>query len=302
MRIASVTVTYNDQYKIKEWLSCYHEYRSEISVHIIVDSGSDPDFSRVLHDLFPDSVILHRDRNMGTTAGYNDGIRYALKRKDIDSILLLGNDIRMPSGSLTILHEALFREERCGVIMPLLFSRDSDVIESYGSTIDSVLSLRQPYKDKRVDDSLPIIHEVGGVAGGINLAKREYYESLGLQDERLFMYGDEIDMGLRMAAAGVKAMATRRAVAWHQHVSPTGSKCRQGYAVFLIRRNCIYLAYKHFGSLRALAVFAALILRAPLLAGAFLRKGAPGQIFYYLFGCICGICRIQRNFRFIVDN
>lgn len=302
MRIASVTVTYNDQYKIKEWLSYYHEYRSEISVHIIVDNGSDPDFSRALHDLFPGSVIIRRDTNKGTTAAYNDGIRYALEQADVDSILLLGNDIRMRSGNLTILHEALFREGRCGVIMPLLFAKDSDVIESYGSTIDSLLSLSHAYENKRVDDRLPLIHEVGGVAGGINLAKREYYESLGLQDEGLFMYGDEIDMGLRMAAAGVKAMATRRAVAWHQHISPTGSKCRQEYAVFLIRRNNIYLAYKHFGPLRAIAVFAALILRAPLLAGAFIRKGAPGQLFYYLFGCICGICRIQRNFRFIVDN
>jgi len=302
MKIASVTVTYNDQYKIKEWLSYYHEHRSEISLHIIVDSGSDPNFSRVLHGLFPDSVILHRERNMGTTAAYNDGIRHALEREDIDSILLLGNDIRMPSGSLTILHEALFREERCGVIMPLLFAKNSDIIESYGSTIDKLLFLNQAHRNEKPNDSLPVIHEVGGVVGGLNLAKRRYYETLGLQDERLFMYGDEIDMGLRMAAAGVKAMATKRAVAWHQHVSPTGSKCRQEYAVFLIRRNNIYLAYKHFGPLRALAVFAVLILRAPLLAGAFLRKGAPDQIFYYLFGCICGICRIQRNFRFIVDN
>ncbi len=302
MRIAAVTIAYNDHYKIREWRSHYEEYRDEIFRHIIVDNGSDPDFSELLDALFPDSIIIKRAANMGTTAAYNEGIRYALEDDEVDSLLLIGNDIRLPSGNLSILHKVLFDRASCGAIMPILFSKDSDLIESYGAEINRMLFLSQAHRNEKIRDALPEIREVGAVVGGIHLAKRGTYETIGLQDERLFMYGDEIDMGLRMAVTDVKAMATRRAVAWHQHISPTGSSCRERYAVFLIRRNNIYLAYKHFGFPRALAVFFTLMARTPVMAAAFLKKRAPGHIRYYWLGCICGICRIRKNFRFIVDN
>ncbi len=217
MRIAAVTIAYNDHYKIREWRSHYEEYRNEIFRHIIVDNGSDPDFSRLLDTLFPDSIIIKRDTNMGTTAAYNEGIRYALENNEVDSLLLIGNDIRLPSGNLSILHKALFDRESCGAIMPILFSKDSDLIESYGAEINRVLFLSQAHRNEKVRDALPEIREVGAVGGRyspgqkgdlrdhrtpgrepVHVRRRDRY---GNQNGRNRHQGDGHEAGRRLASA-----------------------------------------------------------------------------------------------------
>jgi GT2 family glycosyltransferase len=123
-----------------------------------------------------------------------------------------------------------------------------------------------------------------------------------LQDENLFMYSDEVDMGIRMSRTNLKALMTRQASAWHQHINPQNSSTRQGYTEFLIRRNKIYLGYKHFGFPKALYIFSKQIIQAPRFCASFLKKRSGILIVYYLLGCFCGILRIQKNFRTIIEN
>jgi GT2 family glycosyltransferase len=302
MKIAAITVTYNDHYKVTQWFDYYSEYKNEISLHIIVDNGSDADFIKTIEKLFPNSIIIKRTCNGGCTAAYNDGIRYALNVKEVDSIMLIGNDIRIPADSISVLHNILFSNERYGIITPILFRKDSDIIHDYGSTISQLLYMNPSHSGERLHDALPLIKEVKSVTGGMNIAKREYYETIGLQDEKLFMYSDEVDMGLRMAKTRFKAVITRRATAWHQHIAPPNVTGRQGYAEFFMRRNKIYLAYKHYGVLRAVYIFCFQLARSPLKAVSFVKHRAYTHIVYYLLGCFCGILRIKRNFRFIIDN
>ena len=47
------------------------------------------------------------------------------------------------------------------------------------------------------------------MSGGMNLGKREFYEKVGLQDEKLFMYSDEVDIGTRAKKLGFKMMIPR---------------------------------------------------------------------------------------------
>jgi len=302
MKIAAITVTYNDDYKINSWAEYYNEYKDEIYLNIIVDNGSRPEYIQTVEKLFPESVIIKRMSNDGTTAAYNDGIRCALEHSEVDSIMLIGNDMRVPAGNLSILHEILFSKGEYGIITPILLKKDSDIIEDYGSKITKMLYMAPENTGETLNDSLPIIKEVASVTGGMNMAKREYYTAAGLQDEKLFMYSDEVDMGLRMAQTKFKAVITRKAIAWHQHISPNNSKSRQGYSEFFMRRNKIYLAYKHFGFQKAFYIFFVQMVRAPLVAISLIKRKSMRHLTYYLLGCVCGILRIEKNFRFIIDN
>lgn len=44
MKIAAITIAYNDGYKFKEWCQWYEEYKDEIAIHIIVDNHSVPKY------------------------------------------------------------------------------------------------------------------------------------------------------------------------------------------------------------------------------------------------------------------
>lgn len=95
MKIAAITITYNDDYKFREWCIYYNEYKSEIDLHIIVDNGSEQQYLKQVKSFFTDSIIIERKTNGGCTGAYNNGLKMALEREDIDAILLIGNDIRL---------------------------------------------------------------------------------------------------------------------------------------------------------------------------------------------------------------
>ena len=62
---------------------------------------------------------------------------------------------------------------------------------------------------------------------------------------------DEVDMGLRAKKLGVNLAVTTEAKAWHQHLNAGGGKHRMFYTSYLMGRNKVYLAKKHFGFWRS---------------------------------------------------
>ena len=107
MGVAAITVCYNDGYKLKEWFNNYLFYKDSIDKLIIVDNGSEIDFLEKLKELFKDAIVIERKKNGGCTAAYNDGIRMALSDDSIDAIMLIGNDIKISSESVSILYNLL---------------------------------------------------------------------------------------------------------------------------------------------------------------------------------------------------
>lgn len=256
MKLAGVSITYNDGYKIKEWARWYEEYKDDLYKYIIVDNGSDPEFLKQVESLFNDATIIKRTTNGGCTGAYNDGIRKALEDPEVTHIALLGNDCRFKPGALTKCVELLDSDSELGMVAPVLLNADSDVVADFGCTINDDLTMNPYGVGQKVDELSQDIRYCEAVTGGMNVAKRSFYETkVGLQDEKLFMYSDEVDMGLRARKAGVKMAVTKEALSWHQHINPPGNKRRHPFSNYLIARNKVYLGKKHFGVGRQFSIF-----------------------------------------------
>lgn len=264
MKVACITISYNDDYKFEEWCNWYEIYKSELYLHIIVDNGSKKDFLDKVKSFFTDSHIIERKTNGGCTSAYNDGIKYALSDPNVDSIMLLGNDIKMKEGGITSLYNYLMSDEKLGMVGPLVLKKDSDVIEDFGVNIGTFIN-KFLYKNViKSQITVGLNMYVDAVPGGVSLAKREYYEKVGLQDENLFMYSDERDMAYRTKEKGYKEGVTSSAVAWHQHIRcPFHDKRLKSN--YLIARNRIYLEKKHFGLLKAYTIAVSTLLTAFVL-------------------------------------
>lgn len=252
MNIAAITITYNDDYKFTEWCNHYLEYKNELYLHVVIDNNSTEEYYNKVKSFFTDSVIVRRSSNGGCTIAYNEGIRIALADEGVDAIMLIGNDMRLEKGMLTHLYDFLFSNEGYGMVEPVILAKDSDLIEDFGCKISYRLIMRPLNYGERISSVPDLFHIVETVTGGMNLAKREFYEKVGLQDEKLFMYSDEVDMGIRAAKKGFKMAATKKAIAWHQHINPKERASRLPYTSYLIGRNKVYLARKHFGFWRSL--------------------------------------------------
>ena len=249
MKIAAIIITYNDGYKFKEWCRWYEEYRDELYKLIIVDNGSEPEYIQQVETYFKDAIIIKRSTNGGCTIAYNDGIRVALSDPNVTHITLIGNDIRISKGGLSQCADTLDLDNELGMVAPVLLRADSDIVVDFGCSINEDFTLNPFGKGLKLVELSDNIRYCDAVTGGMNIAKRSFYEStVGLQDENLFMYSDEVDMGLRARSAGVKMASIRNAQAWHQHINSSNSPARRHpFNKYLIARNKTYLANKYKG-------------------------------------------------------
>lgn len=244
MRIATITLYCNERFRLDAWKEYYAGYKDEVYLHVIVNNG-DAAETGVLRDAFPDSLILESPtRNM--MASYNLALRRILEDPDVDAVAQIVNDIRLSPGALSALYGYLFGAEDLFAVSPVLLEKDSERVDCYGCSIN-----RRNLDFVHLDagEELSGIREeqrlVTGLPGGVFLAKRLYYGRMGFQDERLEMYSDEVDMGIRVAAASLKMGATTEARAWHQHVNRDGKATRNPRAAFLMGRNPVYIAKKY---------------------------------------------------------
>lgn len=262
MKIAAITVCYNDEYKYKEWKENYQFYRESLYKLIIVDNGSREEFIAQVKRDFTDADIILNERNEGSTGAYNRGIEFALEDKAVDAIMLIGNDIKIKNDSVRKMYEELFKDEKVGIVAPVLLNKDSDIVAFAGATISYCFYMKPKGCGLQYSDIEKQSVYVDSVAGGMNLAKREFYEKVGLQDEVLFMYSDEVDMGHRARKKGYKMLLVGEAVAWHQHINPAKREKRLPFSDYLMARNKVYLGNKFYGKGRATIIFIHMIVKS----------------------------------------
>lgn len=254
MKIAGVTMTMNDGFKFKEWCQWYEEYKDELYIHIVVDNASEPSYLQQVKDYFKDSIIIERSYNGGCTAAYNDGIKKALEYKEVDAIALCGNDCRFERGALSEMYRFLFSKAEYGMVGGVVFRKDSDIVEDFGDIVNFIGIPKINYRNASYSE-LPESLEVSFVPGGINMSKREFYETVGLQDENLFMYNDEIDMFYRARKVGYIEAVTKNAKTWHQHISNPVVPDMRAKMSFINGRNRVYIIKKHHLGFKGLMYF-----------------------------------------------
>lgn len=286
MKIACITVTTNEFHLLDSWKSYYDIYKDEIDLHIIVDNASSDEYKNLLHKSFPDSVILEQTINGGVTVAYNEGIRYAFGKNDIDLILLVCPDVKFESGSLSVMKNTFMNRPEVGIAGPLMINNE-DNNPILGARLSKYLEPR--FNIPRDLNEYPDEFEVDFISGGINMIRREVYEKIGFQDEMLFMYGDEVDFDIRVKKAGYKILALKNAVCWHMHVFLDKSGMRSGLAYFLFSRNMFILYRKHLSGIQRFLGYLAFLYMAKSEIAKMFKNRKFNVLKAYLHGAILGV-------------
>lgn len=267
MKIVGVALTYNDGFKLAEWHSHYEIYKDQLDLFVIVDNNSCEEYKVQLRTTFPNAVIIERSSNGGCTGAYNDGIKYALEETDAECILIIGNDLKPTPKCIPAMYEYLISDKELGIVSTAILFKDSTKIDNYGHTINGMY-----VKCCNVGEEISTIDVYSKytdlVSGGFTLAKREFYEKAGLQDNNLFMYCDEIDTTYKAIKNNFKIGVIANEYAWHWHINPPKLGKRSSSSRYLISRNRVYLAKKY---LSPKAVF-----------GQFIRNGLITTCMYLI--------------------
>ena len=223
---------------------------------IVVDNASTDGSLRLLRESYPEVRALALSRNGGFTGAVNEGIRQA--RGEI--IALLNNDTEADPAWLAELVRAFAEHPEvtfCASKL-LLFDR-RDILHSAGDfyRIDGIPGNRGVWQ--RDEGQFDQAFEVFGACGGAAAYRRSLFDDVGLFDEDLWMYCEDVDLNLRARSAGHHCRFVPTARIYHRLSASGGGPLASYYC----GRNFVEVALKNLpgGLLRkhALALLGAQI-------------------------------------------
>jgi len=168
---------------------------------VVVDNASPDDTVARLRVKHPQAQIVEMRGNAGFARAVNAGVQAGSG----DLVVVLNNDVDCDPELVERL-AAAFADPAVGSAAPLLLRPGRDNLDSYGISVDPTLAgfIRlqgQPlaeFERGPGDRWPPLLGPYGAAAA----YRRSAYEAVGGMDERIFMYGEELDLALRLAAAG----------------------------------------------------------------------------------------------------
>jgi len=225
----------------------------QINKIIVVDNGSTDNSGNLLEKRYGGDknikVILNAS-NEGFSRGINLGIREAIKNKP-DFLLLLNNDAVLDGSCIKNLIDAFDADGKCGIAGPRIhYFHKKDIVWQGGGyfnywTGGNVV----PEKNKRPKQYKDEYVKASFLTGCIMLLKREVIEKIGLLDEDIFFYEEDVDFCLRAKKAGFELYYVPSATAWHKvegiRITPFAFYHRARSRILVLRKNfsSIYVIY-----------------------------------------------------------
>ena len=167
---------------------------------VIVDNFSTDDSVNIIKKIFPNIKLICNNFNNGYAGGNNLGIKWALSI-NADYILILNNDVTVDTSMVENLVEKLDKNLNIGIITGKVFYKDTPkrIFSGFGkfiwwrcSGVNRGTTFGRFYLHKREG-------KVNYISGVLFLAKSEVFKSLGLLDEKYFMYFEDLEFSFRVS-------------------------------------------------------------------------------------------------------
>ncbi len=225
MRVSVIIVTYNSARVIGACLTALvPDVQSGLVEVIVVDNARADGTPDLVRRDFPWARVLAGSENLGYSKGVNVGIREARTRY----LFILNPDTVVKRGTVAKLVEFMDANPGVGIAGPKLVFQDGTVQLSCRRfyTLTVLVLRRTPigklFKNpKPVRDHLMLdfdhesTREVDWLLGAAMFVRREAVDSVGMMDERFFLYFEDVDWCYRMKQRGLSVMYVADAVVVH---------------------------------------------------------------------------------------
>jgi len=293
MDISVIIVAWNAKHYLELCLESLAEAPPRRSMEVIVvDNASADATAEMVEARFPDVKLIRSNENLGFAKGNNVAIRQCQGRY----VALVNPDVIVFPGCLDALADFLDQNPKVGNVGPRVFNPDMTQqstcrrFPTLWNNFCSATGLATAFKNSRFfagehmfyfshDQTLPV--EV--LVGCFSMIRCETFDQVGLLDENLFMYGDDVDWCRRCWKAGWQVVFFPGARAIHDR-----GKITAPYPVrFAIaqQRSVLYYWRKHHGiwgvmGIRSIMLFHHLVRYAVAEAAGLARgkQSAEGDV------------------------
>lgn len=242
----------------------------------VIDNNSSDGSLQMLSERFPYVKVIANSKNLGFSKACNQAIPQCSGRY----VLLLNPDTVVSGSAVSILANYMDAHPSCGAVGPAVLNPDGALQPAcrrsfptpaaaffrvtYLSKLFPKSKLFGKYNLSFADEKS--ILEVDSLSGSCMMVRQEIIKKIGLLEEKIFMFGEEIDWCWRIKLAGYKVIYLPDAIIYHFHgassrLRPVGAtiNLHKGMEVFYRK----HLAPKYWAPFNWL-VYAAIWLRAAI--------------------------------------
>jgi len=255
---------------------------------ILVDNGSSAGSVDFIREQYPSGVLVETGRNLGFAGGTNAGIH----RAQGEFIFTLNNDTVADPRMLEKIVKPVLADPTVGMCGAKMVFPDGR-INSTGICIsrsDAAWDRGMGEPDRGQYDTQ---EEIFGPCAGAALYRRAMLDDIGLFDEDLFLFMEDVDLAFRgrLAGWGCRYVPTAKVV--HHHGGTAGFK--SDVSIYYGNRNLGWYTVKDFPSRTLLFSLPWIIGRNCGVIPYYLFHGKGSAIFRAKIDMICGLPRMIRK-------
>lgn len=262
--LSVVIVSYNTRDLTRQCLQSIFENTRGVSFEVwVVDNNSSDDTVEMVQREFPQVNVIRNEINKGLAAATNQGLAASTARY----VLALNSDVVVLPDAFVKLVRFMDAHPEVGGATPRLLLPDGsphpafygrvptfkvELLEALAPVCTSIAKAVPRARfgrglDYENTQEVPCI-----LWGTCFIVRRKVLETVGLQDPRFFVYGEDVDWSMRMTKAGWKLYYVADAEVIHHGGQSTKQASAKMFAQ-LFKSKC-RLVQKHYGLLAGLAL------------------------------------------------
>ena len=206
---------------------------------LVVDNISSDDSHTKCKKQFPDIRLIQNRKNLGYCGGNNVGIKEAKG----EFIVILNPDTIVEENWLHEIFNA-FNEFGDGLYQPKIISlNESNIIQSTGNMIHTFGFGFARDKGGKIIEKKEEIEKIGYASGTCLFTTKKVLEKVGLLDEFLFLYHDDLDLGWRAAQIGINSYYVPKSKIFHAESYSLKWSAKKFYWLERNRKYCLKTHY-----------------------------------------------------------
>jgi len=206
---------------------------------LVVDNISSDNSQIECKKKFPDIKLIQNDENLGYCGGNNAGI----KKAEGEFIIILNPDTIVETNWIEELLNAE-KEFGEGLYQPKILSlNEENTIQSTGNMLHLFGFGFARDKGNKVIERKEEIEKVGYASGTCLFTTRKVLDKIGLLDEFLFLYHDDLDLGWRGAQIGINSFYVPKSKIYHVESYSLKWSSKKFYWLERNRKYCLLTHY-----------------------------------------------------------
>lgn len=222
-----LTLNYNDSESTIKFVDSVKNFSCIRYIVVVDNKSTDASLEYLKKIESPKVVIIENSSNGGYGAGNNLGIKYLIEKFSSSLVLLANPDVLVEEETLNALERFLKDNAKYAVVAPLMKNPSGKVQYNSAfrlpSKIQYVLAFEMLYsklfKPFHYAQTKPFVNvsNVDSVSGSLFLMNANIMLQKGMFDEKIFLYCEELVLGLKMRNAGYKIALLNNVSYIHNH-------------------------------------------------------------------------------------